>query len=381
MDETVHNVLSLLETLPLIDGHNDLPYVIRADKSAQGNVAAYDLRRRRQSGDTDIPRLKEGCVSAQFWAAYVPPLEPRPTSFALQQIVLVRQMNALYPDVFLPGARASDIRRAKRRGLIASFIAIENGAAIDNRLETLSAFYDLGVRLMTLCHNHTTDWCDSATDAPRHGGLSALGKGVIAEMNRLGMLIDLAHVSDPVMHQVLDLSSAPVVWSHSNARHLCDHPRNVPDDVLARVRGNGGIVMVNFVPDFISQRSRDWTRPFKDHFGKTRTDIQMEAAVPAREREIGRWPRGGLTELCDHLDYLAQTVGYEHIGIGSDFFGGPQGQGLEDVACFPRLLAELMRRGWSSRDIARLASGNFVRVFHRVEQIAPRHGRGPASTS
>jgi membrane dipeptidase len=381
MDETLHNVLTLLETLPLIDGHNDLPYVIRADKGAQGNVAAYDLRRRRRTGDTDIPRLREGCVSAQFWAAFVPPSEPRPTSFALQQIVLVREMNALYPDVFLPGSRASDIGRAKRRGLIASFIAIENGAAIDNRLETLSAFYDLGVRLMTLCHNHTTDWCDSATDAPRHGGLSALGKGVIAEMNRLGMLIDLAHVSDQVMHQVLDLSKAPVVWSHSNARHLCDHPRNVPDDVLARVRGNGGIVMVNFVPDFISQRSRDWTRPFKDNFGKTRTDIKIEAAVPAREREIGRWPRGGLTELCDHLDYLGQTVGYAHIGIGSDFFGGPQGQGLEDVACFPRILVELMRRGWSSRNIARLASGNFVRVFRRVEQIAKGGRLDPMPTA
>jgi membrane dipeptidase len=370
MSSKLEEATRLLETLPLVDGHNDLPYVIRADKKAQGNVAAYDLRLRHEHGDTDIPKLKEGCVSAQIWAAYIPPSESRPASFALQQIALIRHMNALYPDVFLPALRSSDIIRAKRRGLIASFIAIENGAAIDNRVETLSAYYDLGVRLMTLCHNHTTDWCDSATDAPRHGGLNDLGKKVIVEMNRLGMLIDLAHVSDPVMHQVLDLSRAPVVWSHSNARHLCDHPRNVPDDVLARVRANGGIVMANFVPDFISQRSRDWTRPFKDNFGKTRSEISIDEALLAREREVGRWPRGSLTEFCDHVDYLAQTVGHNHVGLGSDFFGGPQGRGLENAACFPHILAELMQRGWSTGNIRRFASGNFIRVLRAVEEMA-----------
>jgi membrane dipeptidase len=370
MDSKLQDALSMLDTLPLVDGHNDLPYVIRADKTAQGDVAAFDLGRRHERRDTDIPRLKEGRVSAQIWAAYVPPGETRPTSFALEQIALVRRMNALFPDVFLPASRAADIKRAKRRGLIASFIAIENGAAIDNRPETLAAFYDLGVRLMTLCHNHTTDWCDSATDAPRHGGLNELGKRVIAEMNRLGMLIDLAHVSDTVMHQVLDLSRAPVVWSHSNARHLCDHPRNVPDDVLARVRNNGGIVMANFVPDFISQRSRDWTRPFKDNFGKTRSDISIDHAVPAQERENGPWPRGTLNEFCDHVDYLAQTIGHQHVGLGSDFFGGPQGSGLEDASCFPKVLAELMQRGWSTSNIRRLASGNFIRVLEAVEKQA-----------
>jgi membrane dipeptidase len=370
MNSKLEEAKRLLETLPLVDGHNDLAYVIRADKKAQGNVAAYDLRLRHEQGDTDIPKLKEGCVSAQIWAAYVPPSESRPASFALQQIALIRHMNALYPDVFLPALRATDIIRAKRRGLIASFIAIENGAAIDNRVETLCAYYDLGVRLITLCHNHTTDWCDSATDAPRHGGLTELGKQVITEMNRLGMLIDLAHVSDPVMHQVLDLSRAPVVWSHSNARRLCDHPRNVPDDVLARVRDNGGIVMANFVPDFISQRARDWTKPFKDNFGKTRSEISIDEAVPAREREVGRWPRGTLTEFCDHVDYLAQTVGHDHVGLGSDFFGGPQGQGLENAACFPHVLAELMRRGWSTGNIRRFASGNFIRVLRAVEEMS-----------
>jgi membrane dipeptidase len=377
MNSKLEEAMRLLETLPLVDGHNDLPYVIRADKKAQGNVTAYDLRLRHEQGDTDIPKLIEGRVSAQIWAAYIPPAESRPASFALQQIALIRQMNTLYSDVFLPASRADDIIRAKRRGLIASFTAIENGTAIDNRVETLAAYYDLGVRLMTLCHNQTTDWCDSATDAPRHGGLNDLGKQVIAEMNRLGMLIDLAHVSDKVMHQVLDLSRAPVVWSHSNARHLCDHPRNVPDDVLARVRDNGGIVMANFVPDFISQRSRDWTRPFKDNFGKTRSEIRIDEALPAREREVGRWPLGSLTEYCDHVDYLAETVGYDHVGLGSDFFGGPQGQGLENASCFPHVLAELMQRGWSAGNIRRFASGNFIRALRAVEEVA-EHGKGLA---
>jgi membrane dipeptidase len=361
---------ALLASVPLVDGHNDLPYLIRIDPTARGNVATYGLAARRPSGDTDIPRLRQGRVSAQIWAAYVPPDEPRPASYALQQIGLVQAMLRLHADVFLAALREADIGKAKRQGRIAGFIAIENGAAIENRIDTLPAFYRLGVRLMTLCHNHTTDWCDSATDAPRHNGLSEFGRRVITEMNRLGMLIDLAHVSDAVMHQVLDISRAPVVWSHSNARALCDHPRNVPDDVLARVADNGGIVMANFVPDFISQRSRDWTRSLKDQYGKTRVGLDLDSALSRREREAGRWPRGTLGEFCNHLDYLAGKVGHEHIGIGSDFFGGPQGEGLEDVTCFPNIFAELIRRGWSETNIKRLASGNFRRVFKAVERAA-----------
>jgi membrane dipeptidase len=363
-------VEALLASLPLVDGHNDLPYLIRIDPAARGNVAAYGLAASRPSGDTDIPRLRRGRVSAQIWAAYVPPNEPQPASFALQQIALIQTMLTLHADVFLDALREADIGKAKRQGKIAGFIAIENGAAIENRIDTVQAFYRLGVRLMTLCHNHTTDWCDSATDAPRHNGLSEFGRRVIAEMNRLGMLIDLAHVSDAVMHQVLDITRAPVVWSHSNARALCDHPRNVPDEVLARVAGNGGIVMANFVPDFISQKSRDWSRSLKDQYGKTRADVDLDSALSRRDREVGRWPRGTLGEFCNHLDYLAGKVGHEHIGIGSDFFGGPQGDGLEDVACFPHILAELLRRGWSETNIKRLASRNFCRVFKAVERAA-----------
>ncbi|RFB80829.1 dipeptidase [Methylovirgula sp. 4M-Z18] len=357
----------LLDTVPLVDGHNDLPYSIRLDPDAKGDVRTYRLDRKRAGRDTDIPRLTAGQVGAQFWAAYVPYDEGMPASYALQQIALVRAMNALHDDVFLAATKASDIARAKRQNRIASFVTIENGAALEGRLDTLQAFYDLGVRLITLCHNHTTDWCDSATDAPRHNGLSDFGKRVIGEMNRLGMIIDLAHVSDAVMHQVLDLSKAPVVWSHSNARHLCNHRRNVPEDVLDRVAPNGGIVMATFVPDFISQRSFDWSKPLRDEYGAARHDLEADAFAK-REQKLGAWPRGNLSEYCDHLDYLSERIGFDHIGIGSDFFGGPQGEGLKDASCFPHIFAELIRRGWSDANLKKLASGNFLRVFRAVEE-------------
>jgi membrane dipeptidase len=359
---------AFLDRVPLLDGHNDLPYVIRADKQAQGDVAAFGLNQRRDGRDTDIPRLIEGQVAAQFWAAFVPPREKQPTSFALQQIALIRRMNALYPDIFLPAYASADIARAKAARKIASFITIENGAALENRLDTLFAFYDLGVRLMTLCHNATTDWCDSATDAPRHNGLTDLGREVIAAMNRLGMIVDLAHVSPTVMHQVLDITQAPVVWSHSNAYALCNHRRNVPDEVLARIAANGGMVMATFVPDFISQKALDWMLPLKDEHGASRAGADMNEAVKQRERELGPWPRGTLPEYCDHLDYLRAKIGADHIGIGSDFFGGPQGEGLTDVSCFPHIFAELMQRDWTDADLEKLASANFVRVFESVEK-------------
>jgi membrane dipeptidase len=372
---------AFLDRVALVDGHNDLPFVIRADKQARGDVAAFHLEERREGRDTDIPRLREGKVAAQFWAAFVPPREKQPASFALQQIALTRRMLALHTDVFLPAVASADVARAKSQNKIASFITIENGAALENRLDTLAAFYDLGVRLMTLCHNLSTDWCDSATDAPRHNGLSDFGRDVIAAMNDTGMIVDLAHVSPPVMHQVLDISRAPVVWSHSNAQALCDHPRNVPDDVLARVPESGGIVMPCFVPDFISQKSRDWMKPLKDEHGATPKGVNMDEVVPAREREIGPWPRGTLSEYCDHLDYLRNKIGADHLGIGSDFFGGPQGEGLKDVACFPHIFAELMRRGWPDADLEKLASGNFVRVFQAVEKARKARRRLVAQES
>ena len=334
---------AFLDRVPFIDAHNDLPYVIRA--RARGDLATYDLATDKPGRDTDIPKLRGGQVSAQFWAAFVPPREQQPASYALQQIALIRAMNARHADAFLAATCASDVGAAKAEGRIASFITIENGAALENRLDTLHAYYDLGVRLMTLCHNNTTDWCDSATDAPRHGGLAPFGRDVIVAMNDLGMIVDLAHVATSVMHQALDLARAPLVWSHSNAAALCDHPRNVPDDVLVRIAGNGGMVMATFVPDFISQKSRDWSRPLRDAFGRAIEGNTEAEAIARREREAGKWPRGTLPQFCDHLDYLAGLMGHDHVGIGSDFFGGPQGVGLETAACFPEIIAELMTRG------------------------------------
>jgi membrane dipeptidase len=367
-DEALARAFAILDRSPLIDGHNDLPILIRRD--AAGDVARYDLAVRSPKRDTDIPRLREGRIAAQFWAAFVPPREAHPASYALQQIALVHRMNALHAGVFRPGLVAADVRAAKAEGRIASFITIENGAALEDRLDTLEAFHSLGVRLMTLCHNATTSWCDSATDAPRHQGLSPFGRSVIAKMNSLGMIVDLAHVSDAVMHQVLDLSKAPVVWSHSNARSLCNHLRNVPDDVLARVASNGGLVMATFVPSFICQKSVEWLKPITDEFGKTREGLNEAAEIAAREGRNGPWPRGTLSQYCDHLDYLAARVGHDHVGIGSDFFGGPQGAGLEDASCFPHILAELLRRGWSDEQVEKLAGGNFLRAFAAVEAAA-----------
>ena len=367
-DSALAQARALLAETPLIDAHNDLPFVIRIDKEAQGDPALYRLDERRNSGDTDIPRLREGRVAAQFWAAFIPPKEQRPASFALQQIALIKRMNELHPDVFLPAARASDVKRAHRQKKIASFITIENGAAIENRLDALDAYYDLGVRLMTLCHNATLDWVDSATDALRSNGLSDFGRQVIARMNDLGMIVDCAHVSDDVMHQALDISRAPVVFSHSNARALCDHRRNVPDDVLARIADKGALVMATFVPDFICQRSKDWMAALKDAYGKTPEGLDNDIVVPTREKEIGAWPRGSLNQYCDHLEYLKSKVGPDHIGIGSDFFGGPQGEGLKDVSCFPHIFAELIRRGWPNTHLKKLAGENFLRVFRAVEK-------------
>ncbi|MFO1116781.1 MAG: dipeptidase [Beijerinckiaceae bacterium] len=372
-DSALAHAIRLLESTPLVDGHNDLPIVIRADAQAKGDVAAFRLDQRRNSGDTDIPRLREGRVAAQFWAAFVPPREKNPATFALQQIALVRRMNEIHGDVFLPALAARDVARAFRQNKIASFIAIENGAAIENRLDALDAYYALGVRLMMLCHNATLDWVDSATDAPRSNGLSEFGRDVIARMNDLGMIVDCAHVSDDVMRQVLDISRSPVVFSHSNARALCDHARNVPDDVLARIPDNGAVVMATFVPNFICQKSQDWLKSMQDAFGGHDGSVDDgERAIAAREQSAGPWPRGTLSQYCDHLDYLKLRVGADCIGIGSDFFGGPQGEGLKDVSCFPHIFAELIRRGWRDRDLRKLASGNFLRAFRAVEKAARR---------
>jgi membrane dipeptidase len=366
---------AFLERVALVDGHNDLPYVIRKDSPAAGDVAAYDLTKVHQDGDTDIPRLKQGLAAAQFWAAFCPTNMKDPTRFTLELIQLIRDMNALHPDVFLPAFRASDVGRAKRQGRIASFIAVESGVGIGDRLEMLDVFHALGARYMTLCHNETLDWVDSATDAPRHGGLTEFGRDVIRRMNRVGLMVDLAHTTPDVMHQALDVTEAPVAITHANARALCDHPRNVADDVLIRLRTNGGIVMATFVPTFLSQPIRDWYRPLQTN-GKAPLDRDIRPEISAKSRAVGPPPRANLADLCDHIGYMASKAGLKHIGIGSDFYGGPVPDGIEDVSKFPHLIAALMDRGWGEQALSALCSGNILRVMRGVERTARRLQRG-----
>src|SRR5271154_1640270 len=372
-EDSLAHARRLLEKLPLVDGHNDLPFVIRRDRDAKGDVRRYDLARRHQSSDTDIPRLKEGRLSAQLWAAFIPSRTPQPARAVLELIDTINQLHEAYPDVFMRALTAADIGKAKRLGKIASFLAIEGGVGLENSLSPLRVWHAAGARLMTLCHNETLDWVDSATDAPRHGGLTEFGRAVVRELNRLGMIVDCAHVSPDVMRQVLEVSAAPIVFSHSNARGLCDHPRNVPDDVLDELRTRpDGLVMATFILDFISEEVRRWMEPIRIALANDPVTNRMEM-IAAHERPHGPRPQATLAQLADHIEYIAGRVGKERVGIGSDFFGVPTTPvGLEDVSRFPYLLAEMFRRGWSDKAVAGIAGRNFMRVFQAVEREGER---------
>ncbi|MGA1359952.1 MAG: dipeptidase [Gemmatimonadaceae bacterium] len=358
-DPHLAKALKVLESTPLIDGHNDLPWAIRESKSAPSDVEAYDLRQ-RTAGHTDLARLAAGRLGGQFWSVYI----PGDTSIArqgyakvqLEQIDIARRVMARYPERLSAASSAADLRAAFQRGRIGGVLGMEGGHAIENSLGALRAFYDLGARYMTLTHNQTLEWADAATGAQRHGGLTAFGQEVVREMNRLGMLVDLSHVAPSVMSQALDVSEAPVIFSHSNARALADHPRNVPDSILRRMPRNGGIVMVTFVPGFTSQAVIDWNR------------------TPTAQRPAGASaPRATLAQVADHIEHIRKTAGVDHVGIGGDFDGISEVVvGLEDVSTYPALFAELSRRGWSDADLRKLAGENILRVFSQAEQVATR---------
>lgn len=367
IDPALARARELLDRFILFDGHNDLPYTIR--RAANGDVKAYGLGRVHQESDTDIPRLREGRVGAQVFAAFVPTSVADPGRFTLEQIAVGLDIEEVHSDVFRPARRPSDIARARREGRIASVISVESAVGLGGSLSPLRVWHAAGVRILTLCHNETLDWIDSATDAPRHGGITDFGRAVVAECNRIGMIVDLAHASPKAQHQVLDATAAPVLWSHSNAMALCPHPRNVPDDVLDRVKANGGVVMATFVPNFISRKSHEWMSPLQQH-GKTRPGLDIDAAVTRKAAETGPWPRGSIPELCDHIAYIVDRTGLAHIGIGSDFFGGPNPPDLADASRFPHLVAELIRRGWSDAALKGLLSGNVLRVWRNVESTA-----------
>jgi membrane dipeptidase len=372
--------LATLERAPVFDGHNDLPWVIRQDPSARGDIFAYDLTRVHERGDTDIPRLREGRVGAQFWSAFQPTSAPHPARTTLELIDTILRMEAAHPDVFHPARSADDFAHAQAVGKIASFIVVEGGVGLENALAPLRIWHTAGARMLIPCHNETLDWVDSATDAPRHNGFSAFGRAIIGECNRLGMIVDGAHLSHDAIRMLLDVSEAPVFLSHSNAFSLCDHPRNAPDDVLKRLKDNGGIVMATFVPGFVSQPLRDWLKRSRDPYGKAPLASDPKAQLKEIETRQGPAPKATLQEVADHVVYLVETAGVDHVGVGSDFFGGPQPQGLEHVGRFPHLIAELMRRGFSEADVEKIASSNALRAMRAVEAVGAklRETRKPA---
>jgi len=378
-DAALRHARELLARTPLIDGHNDLPEQIA--ELAQGDLGRYELRQRRTKGDTDIPRLREGLLSGQFWSVWIPSGLKQPARAQLEQIDTTRRLIAAYPDVFLLATRAEDVERARREGKIASFLGMENGQALENSLGALRAYYDLGVRYMTLTHGRNTDWADSATDTPTHGGLTPFGREVVREMNRLGMLVDISHVSPQVMGQVLDVSEAPVIFSHSSARALVDHPRNVPDDILKRLPKNGGVVMVTFIPEFVSAERAAWGKGMERLVQGAKTGDEMARIEADYTKAHGPAPPASLVQVADHVDHVAKVAGHDHVGIGSDFYGGPMPRGLEDVSRFPELFAELIRRGWSDSNLVKLAGGNVLRTLAGAEAAATRIQRQRAAST
>ena len=337
----------ILSRVPLIDGHNDLPGQIRDIQTPEGDVGLYDLRQ-ATSGDTDIPRLRQGLVGAQFWSVHVNVEDPAPAKQQLEQIDIAHRIFETYPDELEFAGSASDIQRIFGAGRIASLLGIEGGHVIENSLGALRAFYRAGVRYMGLTHFSNTDWADSSTDEVVNDGLSPFGEEVVREMNRMGMLVDLAHTSPATMSDALNLAEAPVIFSHAGAQALADHPRNVPDSILRRLTENGGVVMQVFYPPYIS----------------------ADDSVAS------------ISDVADHIEHIRTVAGINHVGIGSDFDGIPTYvEGLEDVSTFPVLFMELARRGWTDEELSKLAGENLLRVMRETEAVAMRLQRErPPST-
>jgi membrane dipeptidase len=372
-DQALKHARRLLRDVILVDGHNDLPWAVRSDKQAKGDVALYDLRG-KVSGHTDIERLRRGGLGAQFWSVYIP--GELPGGFArtqLEQIDIARQIIARYPETFRLAGTVAEIRAAHRNGRIASLLGIEGGHAIENSLGALRAYYDLGVRYMTLTHNVHTDWADSAALPPKHDGLTAFGEQVVLEMNRLGMLVDLSHTADATMDDALRVSKAPVIFSHSSARALCDTPRNVPDAILRRVAQNGGVVMVTFVAGFIDPEVARVQVPAIAEVKRRTQGLSIEESERISEEVMSRVqaPKVTIAQVADHIEHVRKVAGVEHVGIGADYDGNSLWpEGLSDVSTYPHLFAELIRRGWSDQDLKLLAGENVLRALAKAEDVA-----------
>ncbi|HET6636528.1 MAG TPA: dipeptidase [Streptomyces sp.] len=384
--DTLARARELLAEHPVVDGHNDLPWALREQ-------VRYDIARRDIAGDcsahlhTDIPRLRAGGVGAQFWSVYVRTdlTGDAAVSACLEQIDVVRQLAARYPGDLRLAGTADEMEAARADGRIASLMGAEGGHSINNSLATLRALHRLGVRYMTLTHNDTIDWADSATDDPRHDGLTRFGEEVVREMNRCGMLVDLSHVAASTMRGALRVTEAPVVFSHSSSRAVCDHPRNIPDDVLEALPANGGVAMATFVPKFVLPEAIAWTKAADENMrahGLHPLDGSEQGQQVQRAYEAAH-PRPVATPatVADHLDHMREAAGIDHIGIGGDYDGTAfTPSGLDDVAGYPHLIAELLDRRWSETDLAKLTWHNAVRVLRDAESVAKdlQGRRGPS---
>ncbi|MEW6323103.1 MAG: dipeptidase [Acidobacteriota bacterium] len=375
--------------VPLIDGHNDYPWALRGLDPGR-DFAKGDITAALPALMTDIPRLRQGGVGGQFWSVYVPSsMQGRDAVRAtLEQIDIVHRMVRRWPETFELARTAADVERAFKRGRIASLIGMEGGHSIDSSLATLRMMHALGAGYMTLTHSANVPWADAATDQPRLGGLSAFGEEVVREMNRLGMLVDLSHVSPDTMADALRVSEAPVIFSHSSARALCNVPRNVPDDILKMVPKNGGVVMVTFVPGFISQDVADHNAKAAAYQTQLRGQFPSNEAYVAtameRWREANPEPRATLAQVADHIDHIRKVAGIDHIGLGGDFDGiSSVVQGLEDVSTYPALTAELLRRGYTEADLRKILGLNVLRAMRGAEAAAARlqKTRGPSTAT
>lgn len=355
----------------LFDGHNDYPWLIR-DQGDMG-MARIDFAR-SGPGQTDIPRLRKGGLKAQFWSVYIPSDYPNPTRTVVEQIDFVNRLVEKYPDDLQIALTADDVEAAVKAGKIASLIGIEGGVAIDDSFAELRAFYKLGARYMTLTHNKTLAWADAATGERKHGGLNAFGERVVAEMNRLGMLVDISHVSAETMEDVLRVAKAPVIASHSSAFALCPVPRNVPDEILAGLKSNGGVVMVNFYSSFLVPDSAKKAAEAKAEIRKAHPDrAEARKAIAEWYKNEPGAIRGTVATVVDHIDHIVKVAGIDHVGIGSDFDGiNSWPVGLEDVSDYPRITEELLRRGYSEADVHKVLGGNALRALRQAEAVAKK---------
>ncbi|HEX7831153.1 MAG TPA: dipeptidase [Thermoanaerobaculia bacterium] len=375
------DIPKLFRDVPLIDGHNDLPWQYR--ERVKNQLSQIDLRadqsKLAKPLHTDIPRLKTGGLGAQFWSVYVPTSMKGADALqaTLEQIDVVHRLDAIYPDTFALALTADDVVRIHKSGKIASMIGVEGGHSINNSLGALRQLYMAGARYMTLTHSDNIDWADSATADPKHDGLTEFGKVVVGEMNRLGMLVDLSHVSPATMHDALDVTVAPVIFSHSSARAVTNHPRNVPDDVLQRMKANGGVVMVTFVPGFVSEKIREYGSLRSAEEARLKSLYDGEPANV--KKGLTDWeaahprPTATLNDVADHVEHVMKVAGEDHVGIGGDLDGiGTTPVGLESVADYPKLFAELARRGHTRAQLEKLAGLNVLRAMRAAEAVATK---------